>query len=222
MKKKRQPAKLDRCVKAVKKRGGAASAFAVCKSALKKKKNAPKRKAAKKKGKRNPAAVADNVYEEFHGRLSEELVTVKTTFHFHKHLAALGDLEALDLKSPSGRRVLLEFSKGPILCVNEKKNQLFVEGPVKVNLSAFGVNPDHEIVTLGECIEVVYFTTKDHLGPKDGGTGPYGHKFGTTNKDGRHVKVKFAQPPDVIYRTRDQVLEFSGGSYFVRAEGIDQ
>jgi hypothetical protein len=220
VKKKKQPAKLERCVKKVKKRGGAVKPYAVCKAALKKK-NALKKK--RKKSKRNPADESAAVYKEFHGRDSKELVTVKTRVHVHKHLAALGDLEALVIETLDGKAVRLEFATRPILCTNEKKNQLFIEGGnQKVTLPGkFGVSPNHELVTLGKCITDEYFTRKDHLG-EDGGTAVYAHDFGTTIQNGRHVKVKEAELPDVNYRVRDEQLEFSGGSYIVRAEGIDK
>ena len=34
--------------------------------------------------------------------------------------------------------------------------------------------------------------------------------------------VTIARYPDLIYRVRDEQLEFSGGSYEIRAEGIDK
>jgi hypothetical protein len=56
----------------------------------------------------------------------------------------------------------------------------------------------------------------------EGGTAVYAHQFRTTNENGRHVVVEIARYPDLIYRTLDQQFEFSGGSYVIRAEGIDK
>jgi len=70
-------------------------------------------------------------------------------------------------------------------------------------------------------VEIGYFTTKDHLGA-EGGTAVYDHTFRTTNQAGQHVTITVARYPDLIYRVRDEQMEFSGGSYTIRAEGIDQ
>ena len=172
--------------------------------------------------KRNPADAAAAVYEDFHGKRSSEIVTVKTKIHYHEHLAALGELEYIIVRPVDGRGLIrLKNFKGAILCTNEDLNQLFIEGGnQKVDPSAFGIRTAHETETLGQAVEVGYFTTKKHLG-RDGGTAVYEHKFGTTNKNGKHISVKLSRPPDLIYRVRDELLEFSGGSYAVRAEGID-
>ncbi len=42
-----------------------------------------------------------------------------------------------------------------------------------------------------------------------------------TNENGAHVIVKIARWPDVIYRVLDEQLEFAGGSYTIKREGID-
>jgi hypothetical protein len=68
-------------------------------------------------------------------------------------------------------------------------------------------------------VKIEYFTTKDHLG-SEGGTATYVHKFRTTNEDGKHVTIRIARYPDLIYRVLDQQLEFSGGSYKILPEGI--
>jgi len=75
--------------------------------------------------------------------------------------------------------------------------------------------------TLGKVVALDYFTSKSHLG-EEGGTAVYAHQLRTTNEDGRHVTVKIARYPDLIYRVLDQQMEFSGGSYEIRAEGIDK
>lgn len=184
---------------------------------------------------RNPADSAVEAYKIFHGREPEELVTIAKQRHYHKHLAAAGELEKLVIENDRYRVTLQKF-KGSLLCFNEqalpelarkgkvKLTQLFIEdGDQSVNLEDFGIDPDniHEIETLGKAVKIDYFTTKDHLG-SEGGTAVYGHKFRSTNQGGRHVTVKIAKYPDVIYRVRDNQLEFSGGSYEIRAEGIDK
>ena len=207
------PAKFDRCVKAVQKHGGAVNAYAVCMSAMKKK---------------NPADVAASVYEEFHGHPPSEEITVVKKVHFHKHLASAGELKRLVIKGVdyqrTGRVVTLRRFGGALLAFNEAKNQLFVEGgDQKIDLSDFGIEPKkaHELETLGRVTAIDYKTNKTHLGD-EGGEATYEHGFRMTNENGKHIVVKIARYPDLIYSVPDEQLLFSGGSYFIRAEGIDQ
>ena len=169
----------------------------------------------------NPSddAAAD-VYEEFHGRPSSEVVTVTEKIHYHKNLAALGELRTLIVQARDGARVTLTRFKKAILCTNEAKNQLFVRGgDQSVDLGSFGIRTAHEIETLGKVLELAYFTTKDHLGD-EGGTALYFHVAGETNENGKRKMAGWG--PDLIYHTVDERLEFSGGSYMIRAEGVDK
>lgn len=202
------PAKFDHCLKEVKAKGGAVSPYAVCTSALKKKR-------------KNPSEAAAEAFEDFHGYPSTELVTVKKKVHHHKHLASAGELRALRVKGIDGNIHTISGFDGALLCFNEARNQLFVEGgDQSINLEDFGITEPHELETLGKLKGVDYFTTKTHLG-EDGGTAVYDHGFRMTNENGQHVVVKIARYPDLIYRVLDEQLEFSGGSYTIRREGID-
>ena len=176
------------------------------------------------KRKRNPAAEAEEVYEEFHGQSPAETITVEKQVHFHEHLAAAGELRKLVVKAVNHQVVTLTRFKGALLCFNEAKNQLFVEGgDQSVGLAIFGIREDraHEMETLGKVVAIDYHTNKTHLGD-EGGEATYEHTFRTTNEFGQHVTVKIARYPDLIYSVPSEQLYFSGGSYFIRAEGIDQ
>ena len=162
------------------------------------------------KVKRNPSDAAADVYEEFHGRPSSEVVTVTEKIHYHKNLAALGELRTLIVQARDGAKVTLSRFKKAILCTNEAKNQLFVRGgDQSVDLQSFGIRTAHEIETLGRVVELAYFTTKDHLGD-EGGTALYFHVAGETNENGKRKMAGWG--PDLIYHTVDERLEFSGGS----------
>ena len=260
------PAKFDRCVKAVKKRGGAANAYAVCTAAGTRKNPLPPvweiedlqdgnwqfiasvragsakeavsvyrrdhagwtkgRKLRARRRNSNPAAESIEAYRDFHGQDPKEMVSVTTKVHFHKHLAAAGELKFLIVDTLDGKyRVTIRFKKDVLLAFNEKRNQLFVEGgDQSVNLKDFGIDPEdaHELETLGKATRIGYFTEKVHLAKEDGGVAIYDHKFRMTNENGKHVTVRVAKYPDVIYRVLDEHLEFSGGSYKILSEGIDQ
>ena len=110
---------------------------------------------------------------------------------------------------------------GSLLSFNEQKNQLFVVGgDQSVNLTDYGLMHPHEVETLGRVRDIGYDGEKHHLGA-EGGKALYIHRFRTTNENGEHVIVDVARYPDLIYRVRDKRLEFSGGSYTIRREGID-
>ena len=173
----------------------------------------------------NPAAESAEVFEQFHGYPPEEAIVVREQVHFHRNLAAAGQLEYLIVDTADGKyRVTVKFDPNVLLAFNESGNQLFVRGgDQSVDLSDFGIDPRraHELETLGKATRIGYFTTKTHLG-EDGGTAVYDHSFRMTNENGRHVTVRIAKYPDVIYRVRDKHLEFSGGSYKILPEGIDK
>ena len=259
MKRKAQPAKFDRCVKAVKKKGGAVSPYAVCARTrnaalpypgalrLASPDATPKAIAAAKRGlrsgqfgslprRKNPADKAAEAFREFTGRDSTETIKVTKQIHFHHHLFEVGKLRKLVIETVDGRyRVTLSKMGGAILAANEaaildslqngrKLTQLFVEGgDQQVDLRQFGIDPKnaHELETLGRATLIDYHQVKDHLGD-EGGDATYRHKFRQTRIGDRHVTLRVAKYPDVIYRVLDEQLEFSGGSYEIRAEGIDK
>lgn len=174
-----------------------------------------------RKKKRNPADGAAEAFEDFHGHPSTEVVTVKKKVHQHKHLAAAGELRALEVAGIDGKHHLIKGFKGAILAFNESRNQLFVEGgDQSLNLADFGIKKPRELEELGKLTNIDYFTTKTHLGD-EGGTAIYQHGFRMTNKDGKHVIVKIARYPTLLYRVLDEQFEFAGGSYTIKREGID-
>lgn len=189
-------------------------------SELIKRRKGAKGRLAIARGKRNPSAAAAEVYEEFHGRPSSEVVTISEKIHYHKNLAALGELRSLVVLARDGAKVTLSRFKKAILCTNEQKDQLFVRGGDQaVDVREFGIKTPHEVETLGKVVELAYFTRKDHLGD-EGGTALYFHVAGETNENGKRKMAGWS--PDLIYRVRDEALEFSGGSYTIRAEGVDK
>jgi hypothetical protein len=172
--------------------------------------------------KSNPASGSAEAFEEFHGFAPSEVITVTKKVHYHKHLAAAGKLTHLDVWGVDGRGHKISGFKGAFLAFNETKDQLFVEGGDQaVGLKEFGISAPHELETLGELTDIGYQTNKTHLGD-EGGEAVYVHKFRSTNKDGRHVIVRIARYPDLIYDVRNEQLLFSGGSYEILREGINR
>ena len=174
-------------------------------------------------GRKNPADAAAERYEYFHGRPPANETVVKTPIQRHGVLSGIGELKELVILAIAGdRQVKLEGFKGALLAETEKGTQLYIKGgDQSVSLKDFGISQAHEAEILGALLNVVYFTTKDHLQPKDGGTANYKHKFGK----GRTVKYAFgkkgARLPMVGYDTRNKLLSIQGGTYKIVAEGID-
>jgi hypothetical protein len=169
--------------------------------------------------KSNPSADAAAVYEEFHGTPSTEIVEVTKKVHYHKHLAALGKLEVLVVAGSDGYEHRLVGFKGAKLCANESKNQMFIEGGDQaLNASEwrFKKGWPHEMNSLGLVTRIEYFTTKKHLG-SEGGTAIYFHESGKAER-GQSAGVG----PDLIYDAPNEALLFAGGTYLIKAEGIDK
>ncbi len=170
---------------------------------------------------RNPAEGAARAFEEFNGRAPKELVEVSQRVHFHRYLAGMGLLNYLEVIGIDRAVHVIEGFNGSLLAFNEAKNQLFVVGgDQSINLADYGIDEPHELETLGRVRDIGYDGEKDHLGA-EGGKALYIHRFRTTNENGEHIVVEVARYPDLIYRVRDKRLEFSGGSYKIRREGID-
>ena len=151
-------------------RAAPSNPLAVCAAAGRKKYGAKKFAAMAQGGGRGASGAAQgqpfrrsrgDVYEEFHGRPSEEVVTVTEKIHYHEHLAALGELRTLVVQARDGGKVTLSRFKKAILCCNEAKTQMFIRGGDQaVDLEAFGIRTVHEVETLGRVVELAYFTTE--------------------------------------------------------------
>lgn len=167
--------------------------------------------ARSRKNRRNPAGAAAAKFEKFHGRPASRETTITTERHEHEYVAEIGKLIRLVVVADDDSEIELKGFRGSLLTMDEAGTQLFIDGgDQSVDLAAFGFRkPFKELLVLGLVSEVTYFTTKDHLGA-DGGTARYVHKFG---EDGGEL-------PTLVYRPRDESLEFAGGGYTLPAEGI--
>ncbi len=212
------PAKFDRCVKDVKKRGGAANAYAVCTAAGTR--NPPRDPAlrgqvAGRKAKRNPSEFnsAVEASEDFHGTDAHELIDVEQEIFEHDTLADLGELVSMDILSVNGGTVHLSRFDGARLAQSPKgfPYQLYIEGgDQEVDLTEFDIEDPHELEELGRLKSIKYFTDKKHLG-KDGGVANYKHKLGEVS----------GKRPIVTYDTMNKTLAIVGGAYTILPEGID-
>ena len=201
-----------RCVEAVAAGGRAYDPAAVCAAAGRRKYGAARFAAMAARGRRraNPLEAAARLFEEFHGKPSAEVVEVEESLHVHDYLAELGELLKLEVIALDSSRVKLSGFDGALLCSNEEGTQLFIRGGDQfIDLDVFDVAEPHENETLGTVKRIWYHTEKLHLG-KEGGQARYYHDFG--EEGGRR--------PHLIYHYKDPSLEFAGGSYVVKPEGV--
>lgn len=212
------PPKFDRCVKDVKKRSGAANAYAVCTAAgtrNPRRDPALRGETAGKGTRRNPSEYQSAVEasEAFHGTEAHELIEVKTEVFEHDNLADLGELISMDILSVNGGTVHLRGFEGARLAAAPKGYpfQLFIEGgDQSVDLAEFDIENPHELEVLGELKRIKYYTIKHHLG-KDGGEANYVHKLGENG----------GKRPTVTYDSVNKLLGIVGGDYTILPEGID-
>lgn len=160
---------------------------------------------------KNPEGTAAERYEYFHGREAEVDAVDKRKIHSHDVLSGIGKLLKLEIVPLDGRGIVkVEGFKGALLAQDEKGKQLYiVGGDQSVDIRKFGISQTHELEILGQLRAVLYFTTKDHLRPEDGGTAAYDHKFAKGSM------------PFVGYDVRNKLLSIQGGGYELPAEGID-
>lgn len=202
----------------------------------------------RKKGKRNPEADAKALSEKFHGRPATQTRVVTEKRHVHKHLMEIGPLVRLVIDTPTGIVAVLNFNtKDPkkivYLASSEKDpktgelvgKQLYLRGgDQEVNLKGLGMDSalwirdrmelgrlhefkrgDEPLIVNGETVKgsITYRTRKGH---DDFKLIDYWHRAGEETSR----TAGLAARPVVVYDYRNKKLEFVGGQYTVREEGI--
>lgn len=166
--------------------------------------------------KSNPESDAADVYEDFHGVPSQEILEVETPILHHKNLAALGELVSLKVQPAYGRfrntEKTLSFADcGVTLSSNESKNQLYLSGgDQSLPLGDLGLDKpaySRDLMLIGTLHEVTYNTKKkfDKLKSID-----YYHGLGEKTKE----------RPVLLYNPVTEQLSMAGGAYEIRDVGI--
>ncbi len=173
--------------------------------------------------KRNPASSAADVYEQFHGRPSEQTTEYRYQQHEHEHLSQLGQLVSLRIITPFNKEAEIaaphpETAKEADivqLCCSEDRTQLYFVGGdqemPKEALEKMGFKEDQhdfkDCMLLGVLVEVTYRTQKgfDKFKVVD-----YYHELGEES----------GVEPVLLYDLRSGLLSVAGGQYEVRPEGI--
>lgn len=160
---------------------------------------------------KNSAASAADLFEQFHGTPSTGSKEYRREIEYRDKLAELGKLKRLDIYTSTGEAVELDFTGPVMLCADPSGRSLYIIGgnqaiPLdSLDLGEGDKEKDH--VYLGECSFVVYDTRK---GFHDFEQTHYGHEFG---EDGGEL-------PLLHYDRINRLLHFTGGSYQVKPEGI--
>jgi len=125
------------------------------------------------------------MYESFHGQPSEEVLEIEERDHYHSHLAGLGQMIGLKIRTVTGFDWTVEF-KDTVLASNEKGTQLYlVGGDQKLDLKRVKLDDsDKDMVIVGEAWLIGYHTEKDfdNFQPTD-----YIHGFGIERD---HTKLR--------------------------------
>lgn len=165
---------------------------------------------------------AKDLSERFHGRTARDVTTIQGRIKFNKNVAELGDLEALWILPPTGRKALMiPYDPDKTrLSSNPQGTQLLVVGlsanATKVELEKVPWLEDNEkskqLVCLGEIFRVDYYTDKHHLeGPDTQKNGScYGHIFGQES----------GIRPYLVYDALNKACLITGGAYTVEDIGI--
>lgn len=206
-----------RCVSEVSARGGVDDPRAVCAAA--------KRKAGEVL---NPADLAAQAFEAFHGFPPKQELVFESMEHEHEYFAGIGELiELVIVPRGESKGILLHGFEGAQLSMNERgvldgePAQLYIVGGDQSldpkTLRQFGIDPGkHEQEILGACVNITYFTKKTHLG-RDGGIADYAHKFG---EESAKRKMRIEVSPTATYHTVNKIIGLWGGKYTIEPEGI--
>lgn len=170
-----------------------------------------------KSPKRNPADTSADLYEEFHGAPPEETVAVEEEIHYHGHLAGLGELLEMKVRTLTGYQIVIGFTPDeaglvPLLSSSEDGKQLYIRGgDQSLDLSAIKMDTDkwvRDSMVIGVVDEITYKTAKgfDKFIPTE-----YFHKLGEES----------GVQPLLVYDTLNDALSIVGGQYHVTAAGLE-
>lgn len=171
------------------------------------------------RGRRRNSAAADDelaeagaAFERFQGRRPTDVLDVDTEVSAPPVLSKLGDLVSLTVLTLDGSKKKISFSQEDrvIAAQNPSGDQIYFVGgnqDVRPLLKDLGVDASKDLVELGQCVEIEYFTRKslDNFQAVR-----YYHQFG--EESGVIPTLAFDQP--------DLRLELIGGEYYIRPEGI--
>lgn len=171
----------------------------------------------KRKGRKNPDDASAELYEEFHGKPSEQLTEYVYEEHEHDSLAQLGELISVTVLTTTGYEAKIDAPSidGPVndvvqLCSSEDRRQLYFVGgnqAIDVDALGFGDSDIKDLMVIGVLTQVEYCTKKKFhkFKPVD-----YYHELGEET----------GQQPILLYDPISQLMKVAGGAYEVKDVGI--
>jgi len=155
---------------------------------------------------------AEEVYKEFHGKPSDEILEVEEDHIERDALTVLGQLVQLVVQSAANESIYkVNFDADVMLCCSPDRKQLYVVGGEQsLDLASMGFSESaiqKDKVFVGSVLQVTYRTRK-HFDDFD--VIDYVHDMG---EEGGTLPV-------LAYDRLNQNLEFIGGDYEIKPEGI--
>jgi hypothetical protein len=168
------------------------------------------KKNPQKKRRRNNEATAEAMYETFHGKAPDHILTFEEQTDHREHYAELGKLLELriDLDSANHKFPFTGFGDCLVVCTADGENIIFVGGDQSVDLENLEIASQKDLLELGPCVYIAYRTEKHQF--HDFTPRPYYHLFGEENG------IK----PMLCYDRLNRRLYFTGGDYHVKRAGI--
>lgn len=175
----------------------------------------------KRKGRKNPDEASAELYEEFHGKPSEQLTEYVYEEHEHDSLGQLGELISVTVLTTTGYEAKIDAPSidGPAndvvqLCSSENVNPLkrqlyFIGGNQAIDVDALGFSEVDikDLMVIGVLTQVEYCTQKKF------------HKFKPVDyyhELGEETGVQ----PILLYDPISQLMKVAGGAYEVKDVGI--
>lgn len=172
----------------------------------------PRRRARRRNCDDDGLAAAGAAFESFQGREPTGVVDVDRDVTAPPVLSKLGDLVSLTVLTLDGGKKRISFSRedAVVAAQNPSGDQIYFAGgnqDVRALLDDLGVDASKDMVELGQCVEIEYFTRKsiDQFQPVR-----YYHEFGEET----------GVIPTLAFDQLNLHLELVGGAYYIRPEGI--
>lgn len=172
-------------------------------------KKAPKKNAHRRRNSDDSLEAAERMFERFHGKKPGHVTQYEESFKYPSNFAELGELRELRiyLDEANPDFSFKQFGKCQCVCTPDGSNIYFLGGDQSVDLEALDIASDKDVIELGYCNFIEYFTVK---GFHDFEPTRYQHPFGEEN----------GIEPMLAYDRLNKTLFLLGGDYRVKPEGI--
>ncbi len=174
-----------------------------------KKRAAKTRKHKHRAIRKRPNSSMEEMFETFHQKPAGHILTYDEQVRYADKFAEMGRLMELRcfLNDANPDFAITRFGETKAVCTADGKNIYFIGGDQAIDLKALDIGGDKDMVELGPCTYIAYFTTK---GFHDFEPTKYYHQFGEEN----------GILPVLAYDRLNRSLFLIGGDYRVERPGI--